>query len=485
MDHHFQGKPVLPAVEAMEALAQVVKEKYPRQSINHLTDASFKKFLFLEPDADQLEAIAELKILQNGGLQATLLTRTRSPKAAFTRTKNHVELTFDPSPPRHHRYPLDTVAALTGICTMLSPEEIYRDLVPFGPTFRNIQSPLLISQDGAMARIQTPRQKHHRPGGPGLLGSGYALDAAFHAACVWAQHFKGIVAFPVAVDRRTVIKPTRPENTYIGRVIPNRISDTLLSFDILLLDENGLVCESAQGVQMRDVSGGRLQPPNWIRSNRQPDPFKLFKEMLQDMVIVELDTVADFAHTALSPLESQRYQKMGNRRRKSYLAARMAMKTLYRQGRNNDTTTPADQIETVYKNSPLPCAGRCGSSEQRNCSVSHDRRFAIGVVDSRPVGVDVEVISPKAIKGDRIFMSAAEQQRVKASTMEQISVAVRIWSAKEAVAKAMGMDLADAWEQVQVIEVDESESKLMVDGKSLTAQHVTVDRHLFTLVSTY
>lgn len=483
MDHHFQGKPVLPAVEAMEALARFVKETYPRLRVDHLIDANFEKFLFLEPHTDQIDAFVNVESLGDGRLQATLLTRTKSPKAAFTRTKIHVRLTFDPSPPLQHRLPLDTAAALKGVCTMVPPEKIYQELVPFGPTFRNIQSPLYISPDGAIARIQTPGKGYHTANGNSRLGSGYALDAAFHAACVWAQHFKGIVAFPVAVDRRTIVHPTHPAKTYIGRIIPKTISDTLLIFDIFLFGENGLVCEIAEGVRMRDVSGGRLQPPDWIRCNAPPDPFRNFKKQMGDMVIVELDAVAGFAHEALAPLEMQRYEKMGDRRRKSFLAARMALKRLYRRGRNQDDTTPANKIETVCKNSPLPCAGPEGSSIEEYCSVSHDRRFAIGVVHHQAVGVDVEVISPKALKADRIFMSAEEQKRVEHAAMENTSAAVRIWSVKEAVAKATGMNLADAWARVRVTAIDEMESELSVDGEILTAQHVTVDEHLFTLVT--
>jgi phosphopantetheinyl transferase len=485
MDHYFQGKPVLPAVKAMEALARVVKENYPQQPIDHLIDASFEKFLFLETDADQIEAIAELEPLENGGLQATLLTRTKSPKTAFTRTKNHVGLTFDPSPPQqHHRWPIDTVAALKGICTKVSSEEIYRDLVPFGPTFRNLRSPLFISPDGAMARIQTPLQRFHGPNGAGPLGSGYALDAAFHAACVWAQYYKGIVAFPVAVDRRTIVNPTHPEKTYFGRVIPKTISDTLLIFDILLMDESGHICETAEGVRMRDVSGGRLQPPDRICGKAKPNPLDNLKKTCRDIAIVELDAVTGFAHKALTPLEKERYQKMGDRRRKSFIAARMALKYLYRRCRKVEDATAADSIETVCHNSPLPFIGPEDTSEPIYCSVSHDRRFAIAVADSQAVGVDVEVISPKALKANRIFMSKSEQKQITQSAMEDASATIRIWSIKEAVAKAGGINLADAWSRVQVTVVGQKESLLDLDGKTMTARHAAVDKHLFTLLRT-
>ena len=46
-DHHFEGKVILPAVEALIALAHVVKLNFPQMSINRLLKASFPRFLFI------------------------------------------------------------------------------------------------------------------------------------------------------------------------------------------------------------------------------------------------------------------------------------------------------------------------------------------------------------------------------------------------------------------------------------------------------
>lgn len=482
MDHHFQGRPVLPAVEAMDVLARIAQKKYPRLRVDHITAAGFEKFLFMDPEAGQLDALVEIKTFENGTLQAILLTRTKSPKAAFTRTKIHVRMNFEPSPAMRYYWLRDMAAALEGICTTIPPGQIYHDLVPFGPTFQNIQAPLYISPDGALARIQTPPQKHHHPEGSNVLGSGYALDAAFHAACVWSQHYRGIVAFPVAVDRRTIISPTRPAKTYFGRIMPQKISGELLIFDILLLDENGLLCETVEGVHMRDVSGGRLQPPDWIHHKDQPDPLENLRKACREIAVVELDAVASFAPQALTPLEKERLKGMGARRRRSYLAARLALKRLYRRLRKDDGKTPADQIETVQKDSALPCIGPMNSSQSHHCSVSHDRRFAIAVAAPRAVGVDVEVICPKALKSTSIFMSTAEQKMIRQSPMDEMSAAVRIWSIKEATAKATGINLAEAWTRVRITAVGEKESCLTVDEKTMTAKHAVIDEHLFTLI---
>ena len=96
------------------------------------------------------------------------------------------------------------------------------------------------------------------------LGSPFVLDAAFHSACIWGQRFGGMVAFPVGVEKRIIVKPTQPENTYVSIAIPVGMDADRLIFDIFIKDEDSTLYEIAFGVHMRDVSAGQVKPPAWI-----------------------------------------------------------------------------------------------------------------------------------------------------------------------------------------------------------------------------
>ncbi|MFV9646580.1 MAG: hypothetical protein ACNYWU_12220, partial [Desulfobacterales bacterium] len=99
------------------------------------------------------------------------------------------------------------------------------------------------------------------------LGSPFPLDAAFHAACAWGQRYSAVVGFPVGFDKRIVIQPTRPGDSYTCLILPVNVTTDLLAFDIWLYDLNGILFEAVSGVQMRDVSAGRMKPPQWVISN--------------------------------------------------------------------------------------------------------------------------------------------------------------------------------------------------------------------------
>lgn len=81
-------------------------------------------------------------------------------------------------------------------------------------------------------------------------------------------------------------------------------------------------------------------------------------------------------------------------------------------------------------------------------------------------------------------MDNAEQEQVSRSGLGRAQAALRVWSIKEAAAKALGIDLAEAWPRIRVTALADRYSRLEIaDGRSLTGVHATLQRHLFTLVT--
>jgi hypothetical protein len=268
-DHRFQGRAVLPAVEAMQLLADRVRRVRPAMPATRMGAARFEKFLEL-PDSDQsVEALCDLTAFADGGMRAALLTRSRAGSAKLARLKTHAQVDFlpvaDGSPAE---LPLPDQGHFTEeSCFRVDPHRLYTDLVPFGPAYRNIRGTLVLNPRGALAGIRAPEIPS------GCLGSPFVLDAAFHGACAWGQRFSDVVAFPVGVDQRSVLRPTLAGGAYTAHILPMCEDRGALVFDIRITDAEDLLFEVARGVRMRDVSGGRLKPPDWIR--RDPTPEKV------------------------------------------------------------------------------------------------------------------------------------------------------------------------------------------------------------------
>ena len=211
-----------------------------------------------------MAALAELKPSPDGGIEASLLTRHVAPKSGITRMKTHVRACFsplvnvDPFLPAPPPWPEDRAEDF-----IIPTERLYAEMVPFGRSFHNIVSPVHLRPEIARAAVFAGPEKI---GGPNpILGSPFPLDAAFHLACAWAQRYAGVVAFPTGMAQRVIRRPTLPGQTYEALVCCREQTKDRLVFDLWLHDREGTLYEFIKGFAMRDVSGGRLQPPDWVR----------------------------------------------------------------------------------------------------------------------------------------------------------------------------------------------------------------------------
>ncbi len=262
-DHRFEGKVILPAVEALIALARVVNLHFPQMRMNRLSKASFHHFLFVPPETQHLAVSVEIEYAGGHRMTAALLTSLKSKTSAICRVLEHacVEFATDDSAFRPVA-PFRVLEKLEGKCIRVPAATIYRELVPFGAAYQNIIDDLAVSPEGALAYLSGGNDEADE----NLLGSPFPLDAAMHAACVWGQRFSDRVAFPTGFEKRFIYQKTKKGGRYLGRVVPVKVDQESLTFDVWIYGLNGMIYEAISGVKMRDVTQGRLHPPQWIKA---------------------------------------------------------------------------------------------------------------------------------------------------------------------------------------------------------------------------
>lgn len=261
-DHHLEGKAVYPAAEALISLAKAVKINFPQADINSLMDADFPRFLTIPEDAKVLAVSVDIQADEASGIAAALFKSVKSLTGNISRTVEHARVKFAGSTinqkPEHS---FRTLTKLEGECINVPEAAIYRELVPFGKAYQNISGDLSVSRAGALAYLSGGDAKSDDD----LLGSPFPFDAVLHMACVWAQRFTGVVPFPVGFAKRTIYQKTKKRVTYLGRIVPVEVSRKPFVFDAWIFDLQGSVCEVIAGIQMQDVSKGRIKPPDWIK----------------------------------------------------------------------------------------------------------------------------------------------------------------------------------------------------------------------------
>lgn len=264
-DHHLEGKTILPAVESLIVIVRAVHSHYPRMNISYLQNASFHRFLPIAPDVTRQPVCVNMESSDDGVMTASLRTSLKSKTGHISREVEHARVDcIAADVPACAAPPFIAIHKLKGHCISVPAFTVYRDLVPFGAAYQNIIGDLSVSEEGALAYLSGGDCEADE----GLLGSPFPFDAVMHLACVWAQRFAGMVTFPVGFEKRIIYQKTRKREEYLGRIVPVSVTKESLTFDAWIYQDD-IMCEWISGIQMMDVTHGRIKPPEWILDRRE------------------------------------------------------------------------------------------------------------------------------------------------------------------------------------------------------------------------
>jgi phosphopantetheinyl transferase len=197
------------------------------------------------------------------------------------------------------------------------------------------------------------------------------------------------------------------------------------------------------------------------------------------MVILEIETLSPGEGQLFTPRELNKSLRMVPRRRKSFTASRIALKNLCRQLDLAEETRPDQNIETLGPDDLRPCLAESGLY----CSVSHSSRFVVAVAHDHPVGVDIEGISNRFQRIRHLFLSPEEEQMLSRSGLEFEPAATRVWTIKEAAAKALGLHLFQTIREVEVVKIEDETALFRVNGKTYQARHSQGEGQVIALVT--
>jgi phosphopantetheinyl transferase len=195
-------------------------------------------------------------------------------------------------------------------------------------------------------------------------------------------------------------------------------------------------------------------------------------------ILLDIETISSIGEHLLTPREAARAMRMGSRRRRDFIAARVALKRLARQLDLVKENRPDREIETLDPDDVRPCIAESGIY----CSVSHSARFVVAVAHRHPVGVDLELVSEKATRIWSLFLSPRESDLVLQSGLSPERAAARAWTIKEAAAKAFGLHLFQAIHEVDVVRVGEEEGMMSYQKKTYPVRHAEGNGYVMSLI---
>jgi hypothetical protein len=262
-DHHVGGLVVLPAVEALQNVARSKPATWGGDLCRQ-ERAVFHHLLTIDPGIMEIPALHEHARYADGRCLSRLTTLRSGPRMQLTRRMEHVSVWFLPEKREaaagSEPDPNEAISP-PGERFTVSNGRLYDELVPFGPAYRNVRGDILLAENDVSATVSGG----NFPEAEGPLGSPFALDAAMHAACAWGQRYRNRVVFPVGFNRREILAPSRSRELYLCRITPLPDEGAVLRFNIRLYDRDRRPVETILGLMMRDIFGGKLIPPDWIR----------------------------------------------------------------------------------------------------------------------------------------------------------------------------------------------------------------------------
>lgn len=197
------------------------------------------------------------------------------------------------------------------------------------------------------------------------------------------------------------------------------------------------------------------------------------------MELIDIETILSVQEHFLTPREAGRAMRMGSRRQRDFIAARVALKRLARQLDVVEENRSDREIETLGPDGVRPCI----AESEIYCSVSHRGRFVVAVAHRHPVGVDLDLVSEKATRIWSRFLSPKESDLVLQSGLSLERSAARAWTIKEAAAKAFGLHLFQALHEVNVVRVGEEEGMMNYQKKTYPVRHAEGNGYVMSLIA--
>jgi phosphopantetheinyl transferase len=177
-------------------------------------------------------------------------------------------------------------------------------------------------------------------------------------------------------------------------------------------------------------------PEKNLLSEVRPEGFVLFDDHYRAAT-----TRDRLARRFLGERERATYERQTPRRQRSWLAGRIAAKDAVRDLLWKRGSGPLFPVEVGIENEPSgrPIV-RTAAAEDMHVSIAHKEEIAVAIASvKRPVGIDLERVQPRTDSFVELSFSKEELCLIEGEPRDE--GLTRLWSAKEAAAKAAGSGL--------------------------------------------
>ena len=446
--------PVVPMTGLLDLMADAARAVAPGRTVIGLEQVRVRRWLVVAPPTTAtVQATADgpdrVRVTIDGYASGAVLLATGYP-----------------APPAPLAEPLRDEAPAP-----VDAKRLYADGWMFhGPQFAGVSSIDVVADDGIEGELTA------------LPAPGALLDAAGQLIGHWMQvrtHVDQVV-FPIGVDQvRWYGPPPYPGQRLLCAVRITELTGERMAADAELRTEDGTVRVRMAGwTTHRFSTDERMwdlkQRPGLVGAGEpQPDGWTLVRERWPDTATREL-----MVRRYLASAERAELAERSPMAQRQWLLGRVAVKDAVREllwRRGAGPLFPA-QIRVGNDADGRPWA-RGPGGETFRVSLAHTGPVAVALasVDER-VGIDIEPVVGRPVDSLAAALTEGETNLVrKAGPAGEAELLTRLWTAKEAAAKAAGSGLGGRPRRFVVTELIETGCTVTADGQRWAVRHRRLD----------
>ncbi len=307
-----------------------------------------------------------------------------------------------------------------------------------------------------------------------LEAPGGLLDNAGQLLGFWIRTTMTLdkMAFPASIDHLELFGTHPPAGQAMRCTVWVRaVTDTTVTADLEVCHPDGtLWARITNWTDRRFFTDAAVDPMlRWPETHRiaedQPGGWMLLQDRWPDPANREL-----VMRRYLAAGERRQYEQQNPRGRHRWLLGRMAAKDAVRQWLWDQGAGPLYPAQFVVDNESSGRPSVVGLQvddlpQGMGVSIAHGGELAValvGQVNTRGhgVGIDVEAVEPRAPQFEGMACTESERALLDlcaTSVQSRLECLTRFWSAKEAVAKAVGTGLIGRPHRFEVTEMDGSQ----------------------------
>ncbi|NHJ47486.1 MAG: KR domain-containing protein, partial [Asgard group archaeon] len=433
--HRFDNIPFLPGVIGLEIFAELAKLVYPKLQLVGFKDVEFKSAVKFTNDKSRV--LKSYISFSDNGLDCILTSEF---------VKDGVVVG---NPTIHFKANVLLGKRIEEQCkkpklkeTALADKKVIYTILPHGPLFQVLKEINDVDKE-IIAKASINGKNQFSFENKGFTSPPLVIESGFQTMGLLDIIKENKLGLPLGIKSLVINKTTEPPTIIRGTKIRDADFGSVYNFEILT--KSGQVVLKAEDYSTALVDfGADLKNVEEIKMQKVKRLFKLPKESSID--VAKVDTIKsktktdpDYVNNYLHAEERAKFKAFKvDKRRFEWLTGIIAAKRTIRLS-NPDINYQDILIEKTAFGKPFVKINR----KTIPLSISHSNGYAVAVSNgSKSIGIDLEQIEPRDDSFVQEMLSPTEIKLLKDKNIELThEIITKIWTAKEAVLKALGIGL--------------------------------------------